>query len=291
MATLYIMRGLPGSGKTTKAKELIAQRDPRRPIKRVNRDELRVMLDGGKHSEERERFVKQIEWEVIHKALLTGVDIIVDDTNLSPNTMAWLEEMADNIGSQVALIDLTNVPPEECIKRDLKRPNSVGSKVIWRMYHQFIRKPIESQSGHNRATIDLPEAIICDIDGTLALHNRDPFDFERLNTDLVNPAVERILRWASDRLVGPKVILLTGRDAKYREVTERWLDEHGIAYDGLFMRGASDTRRDDIVKQEIYEQHIKGTYRILFVLDDRDRVVAFWRSLGIPCFQVADGSF
>jgi hypothetical protein len=27
------------------------------------------------------------------------------------------------------------------------------------------------------------------------------------------------------------------------------------------------------------------------IFDDRDRVVAMWRSLGIPCFQVAKGDF
>jgi hypothetical protein len=137
----------------------------------------------------------------------------------------------------------------------------------------------------------LPEAIICDIDGTLALHNRNPYEFEKLDTDLVNPAVERILRWANDRLVSPKILLVTGRDEKYREATEKWLYSVRIAYDRLFMRGYSNTQRDDIIKREIYEVSIRDNYRILFVLDDRDRVVTFWRSIGLPCFQVADGSF
>ena len=288
MATLYIMRGLPGSGKTTKAKELMASHDPRHPIKRVNRDELRLMLDDGKHSKQREAFVKQTESHIICESLNAGIDIIVDDTNLSPTTMTWLEHMGRDIEAKVEIVDLTNVPPEECIRRDLIRPNSVGSKVIWRMYHQFVRKPIANPPIN---VSSLPEAIICDIDGTLALHNRDPFDYVNLESDIINPPVERILRWANDRIVGPKILLVSGRPATYREQTERWLDEHGIAYDGLFMRGTSDTRRDDVVKQEIYEQHIKNCYRILFVLDDRDRVVAFWRSIGVTCLQVANGEF
>jgi len=289
MATLYIMRGLPGSGKTTRAKELIAQRDPRRPIKRVNRDELRLMLDDGKHSKEREKFVKQIEEDIIAKSLYNDrIDVIVDDTNLSSKTVAWLEKIGKLVNAKIEVIDLTNIAPEECIRRDLKRPKSVGSKVIWRMYHQFVRKPIEARAAND---YELPQAIVCDIDGTLALHNRDPFDFDKLNTDLVNPPVERILRWANDRLVGPKVILVTGRDEKYRQATEKWLDDNRISYDGLLMRPPDDTRRDDIIKQEIYEKCIKDNYSVFLVLDDRDRVVAFWRSINVPCFQVADGSF
>src|SRR3990167_8160090 len=99
MATLYIMRGLPGSGKTTRAKEIIAQRDPRRLIKRVNRDELRLMLDNGKHSRQREAFVKQTESHIICESLNAGIDIIVDDTNLAPSTRAWLTEMANDTGA------------------------------------------------------------------------------------------------------------------------------------------------------------------------------------------------
>lgn len=288
MATLYIMRGLPGSGKTTKAHEIIAQHDPRRPIKRVNRDELRLMLDDGKHSRQREAFVKQTESHIICESLNAGIDIIVDDTNLSPATMAWLVEMGGNTGAKVEIIDLTDIPPDECIRHDLKRPNSVGSKVIWRMYHQFVRKSIANPPINISG---LPEAIICDIDGTLALHNRDPFDFKKLDTDVVNPAVERILRWATDRIIGPKVILVTGRNELYRQATRKWLGDKRISYDELFMRSDFDVRRDDIVKQEIYEQHIRDHYRILFVLDDRDRVVAFWRSIGVQCFQVSDGTF
>jgi hypothetical protein len=31
--------------------------------------------------------------------------------------------------------------------------------------------------------------------------------------------------------------------------------------------------------------------RLVAVFDDRDKVVAMWRSMGVPCFQVAPGDF
>jgi len=43
--------------------------------------------------------------------------------------------------------------------------------------------------------------------------------------------------------------------------------------------------------KEIYEENIKGRYEVLFVLDDRNRVVDFWRSIGLICLQVAPGDF
>ena len=57
------------------------------------------------------------------------------------------------------------------------------------------------------------------------------------------------------------------------------------------MRKAGDQRSDAIVKREIYEQQIRGKFNVHCVFDDRQSVVDLWRSLGLSCFQVADGDF
>ena len=57
------------------------------------------------------------------------------------------------------------------------------------------------------------------------------------------------------------------------------------------MRNTADTRKDSIIKKEIYDAHIKDKYYIELVLDDRDQVVRLWRSLGLPTFQVNYGDF
>lgn len=92
------------------------------------------------------------------------------------------------------------------------------------------------------------------------------------------------------RNFGIEIIYLTGRPDNYRAQTEAWLSAHG-QLSPLFMRKAGDHRTDDVVKKEIYEREIAPFYAIAFALEDRSRVVALWRSLGIPCFQVADGEF
>ena len=86
-------------------------------------------------------------------------------------------------------------------------------------------------------------------------------------------------------------LITSGRSARHRSPTERWLALHGIAYDRPLMRAADDNRKDVVVKREMYEAHIEGRWSILFVLDDRDQVVEGWRSLGLTCFQVAEGDF
>ena len=59
----------------------------------------------------------------------------------------------------------------------------------------------------------------------------------------------------------------------------------------LWMRAAKDTRGDDVVKAELFDAHIRRRFHVRVVLDDRDRVVALWRRLGLPCWQVDYGDF
>jgi hypothetical protein len=89
------------------------------------------------------------------------------------------------------------------------------------------------------------------------------------------------------------IILMSGREEKYRDVTEYWLGAHNIFPHriGLIMREAKDNRPDEVVKRELYERHIKDKYTVVAVLDDRNKVVKMWRDLGLTCLQVAEGDF
>ena len=133
--------------------------------------------------------------------------------------------------------------------------------------------------------------IMCDLDGTLCLFDRktkNPYyrDFEN---DEVNTAILYIL---DRRDTNHNIVFVSGRSDKFRDVTEKWLRQNIWGkHNKLFMRKDGDNRKDSIVKQEIYENEIKGKYNVLFVLDDRNQVVELWRSLGLVCLQVADGDF
>ncbi|HSH55465.1 MAG TPA: hypothetical protein VK983_01405 [Candidatus Limnocylindrales bacterium] len=138
------------------------------------------------------------------------------------------------------------------------------------------------------------KAIICDLDGTLALiEHRSPYDASTAMDDELNlPVANVIAVYANQDYVLVRLILLTGREEKYRGVTERWLEKHDIVhYDALYMRKTGDRCKDFVYKKEIYERHIQEKYDVLFVLEDRDQVVSMWREPGLTCFQVAYGDF
>jgi len=131
-------------------------------------------------------------------------------------------------------------------------------------------------------------AIMVDIDGTLAhMNGRSPYDPSKYHEDTVDPAIRNIV----NRYTDVDVIVCSGRDDTYYDVTAKWLDDNGIEYDRLLMRKAGDNREDSIVKWELYQTEIEPNSNVLFVLDDRNRVVNMWRKNGLKCLQVAEGDF
>lgn len=134
-----------------------------------------------------------------------------------------------------------------------------------------------------------PTAVICDLDGTLALiGDRDPYASHKCSVDTVNRPVAMVLEWA--RAAGHSILLVSGRgfQANHRMATERWLTRHQIGYDELHLRPVGERAKDYDVKQRIYRNQIRPRYRIVFVMDDRGSVVQMWRREGLTVFQVDD---
>lgn len=290
MKKVIILRGIPGSGKSTYAKQLVEENP--NAYKRINRDDLRAMFDNGYVSKGNEKFVKQVRDILIVKALEDGKHVVVDDTNLSESNLVRIKQLvhdfnkAHNDDVTVELKEM-DTPLEVCIARDSAREKKVGERTIRTMHRQFFGEA----ERYAEQDDSLPKAVICDLDGTLALMNgRNPFDASSCENDLLNVPVNRVLE--NYRKLGYKIILLSGRQDQFREQTERWLLLHGVEYEVLLMRKFKDSRKDSIIKREIFEKHIRGTYFIELVLDDRNQVVDMWRDeLRLPCFQVYYGDF
>lgn len=148
---------------------------------------------------------------------------------------------------------------------------------------------------------------IFDLDGTLAncehrVHlldeKDDPDRWRKFYADCcwdqpINPVIK-----VMDKLnMFADVQIWTGRSDEVREKTISWLVEHTgfMQHDiknALVMRQAGDHRPDHELKREWLDQlSVYDRKRISVVFEDRDRVVAMWREAGVPCFQVAPGSF
>ncbi|GCE22813.1 phosphatase domain-containing protein [Dictyobacter kobayashii] len=280
---VIICTGLPGSGKSHWAKTQIEQHPDR--YKRINRDDLRTMIDNGKWSKAREKLIRQSELALAELYLSNGYTVIIDDCNLSETAKNMWREFAQKMKAQLEVKDFTDVPLETCIERDRHRANYVGEQVIRKMYRDFLQ-PAPPVIEDDPA---LPKAIICDLDGTLAvLNGRNPYNAADCEQDLLNEHIANIVRFYSQTV---HVLLVSGRKECHRPQTVNWLTQHDIPYTSLWMRQDEDNRKDSLTKEDIYREHILGKYAIQFCLDDRNSIVNLWRSLGLICLQVADGDF
>jgi predicted kinase len=284
---LLLLKGLPASGKSTYAKELANS-----GWLRVNKDDLRAMLHNGKWSKRNEDVVLTLRDDIILQGMMNGAPVVVDDTNLHPKHEETIRRMVADFNT-AGIHEYTfetkffDVSVDECIKRDLARPVSVGAKVIRDMHNQFLRPAVSPPTYIE----DAPNVLIVDIDGTLAhMTNRSPYDYTKVSTDTLDSTVAELVR-TYDRMLDVGPVIVSGRDASCRSDTEKWLKDNHIRYRALYMRDAGDKRDDRIVKQEIYDNNIKGVFNVLFVLDDRDRVVRMWRDNGLKVLQVAEGDF
>ncbi|MGW6991315.1 phosphatase domain-containing protein [Streptomyces sp. NPDC054946] len=310
LPVVHVMTGLPASGKTTAARALQAEAGGR--MRRVNLDDLRLMLDlpdpARGRSFRHEQTVLAVQDAAVRAAVDGGFDVVVDNTHLTKNIPKRLKAAVGGLATFV-VHDFTDVPLEECLRRDAARERQVGEEIIrilaekhekarrggWRLTSQWMNggsggmaAPPVTEYVPDPA---LPAAVMCDIDGTLALTgDRGPYDFSRCELDLLNEPVRHALD-AFRRADGDVIVLLSGRGEEHRPQTESWLRRHEVPYDELWMRAAGDTRRDDVVKAELFDTHVRHRYAVRVSLDDRDRVVAVWRRMGLPTWQVNYGDF
>ncbi|MGW0030420.1 phosphatase domain-containing protein [Streptomyces sp. NPDC003314] len=305
MPVIHVMTGLPASGKTTAARALQADAEGR--VRRVNLDDLRTMLDlpdperGRSHT--REQTVLAVQDAAVRAAVDGGFDVVVDNTHLTPHIPKRLKAAVAGLDVTFAVHDFTGVPVEECVRRDAARERPVGEEIIriladkhakatrsgWRLTADWLNdRPATEPYVADPA---LPTAVMCDIDGTLALRvDRGPYDFTRCDRDVLNVSVRDALR-AFRSAQRDRIVLLSGRSEDHRALTEEWLARHEVPYDELWMRASGDGRGDDLVKAELFDAHVRHRYAVRVSLDDRDRVVALWRRLGLPTWQVNYGAF
>ena len=147
--------------------------------------------------------------------------------------------------------------------------------------------------------------VIFDLDGTLA--NIDVrirlaakpngkldwdkfFDPSNIKLDVPNkPVVKMAQLFAQD---GYTIIIFSGRSDKTATATVVWLKQNKVPFNKLVMRDSKINHftPDDILKKDMLDKHV-DINDVFLVVDDRNKVVDMWRSLGLDVFQVADGDF
>ncbi len=311
MKKLLTLIGIPCSGKSTFAIELIKKDSS---WVRINRDDIRMSLFGKEFDLSIEGLVSQIQTNLIQLSLKNNRNVVVDNCHVKLSYRNELKKIAESVGDVLYEEKVFNTDLDVCLERNLKRDRKVPEDIILKYYKlgkdvfSGKYKPVvqfypRSEIGYSslQQDLSLSKAILCDLDGTLAILNgRNPYDASTCDQDLPNIPVLETIKMFHDS--GYKIIFCSGREDKYKEPTVKFIETYftmkypNSDYDiprgyQLFMRKSGDQRKDSIIKEEIFNTEIRDKYCVLLVLDDRNQVVDKWRELGLTCFQVNYGDF
>ena len=154
---VIILRGLPGSGKTTWAREFIKYRPWYR---RVSKDALREMFAFGEYDYNDEKLVRKIQGQLIRDLLREGSSVVVDNTNLRERDVREIKGASviywqDKSYLSVRVLEF-HTPLEECIRRDALRERPVGAERIREMAerHGWDEQDMTEQCSEMAATIE-----------------------------------------------------------------------------------------------------------------------------------------
>lgn len=289
---LFIVRGIPGSGKSDFAIKWVRENPSQRA--RVNRDDLRMSLFGYTVLEPSlENIVSRVELALIKTLLESKKSVIVDNQNLKAKYVKPYLELASLCNVPVIHKDFP-IELDEALRRNRNRERFVDEDVITRNFMRFTpsgKFPAFPELDNKEEDVYIPDTekptgYIFDLDGTLALLNRGPFEWEKVADDSPNDNVILISQLLKE--AGHMIVITSGRSDICREDTELWLNFYNVPYDVLLMRQEGDMRRDSIVKKEIFNDNIRFNYNILGVFDDRLSVAKLWHSLGLTLFRVGN---
>jgi predicted kinase len=269
---LTMLKGLPGSGKSTIAREMVRGGGS---VGRVNRDDLRAMLFNSVWTGKREEVVVDCEKAIAQVLFDHGMNPLVDDTNLSAKHRSLWSDFTKQHEQHFEVKDLA-VDVPTCIKRDAEREKSVGRAVIDRMALQngmidWGDKPI----------------LLVDIDGTIscgdARVHRVTGEKKDWTTYFSLLSEDTPVEWVIEKVKSHRpthtICLCSGRPDTYQRETLAWLGKHEVPFDWIFMRPGSDKRSDVDIKSGFLKFIPKE--RVSLVLDDRPSVCRYWESEGL----------
>ena len=145
---------------------------------------------------------------------------------------------------------------------------------------------------------------IFDIDGTLAnVHHRwhhingggkknwDAFFADQIKDEPYQPVMDILHALVSHYVDGRnKVIFVTARDERFREVSLQWLNRHieyKVSNEDLYMRPGGNREDDDLIKVRIIKNWLQRhpAYEVGAIFEDRHRIIDAFRAEGWYTFE------
>lgn len=302
MNKLIMTVGASSSGKTKWTEEFILERCAQgdHDWVNLNRDDVRFTLFNNgvrdwtkyKFNSKNEKRVSEVIGQKAFDSSVLGQNIIISDTNLNPDIRQKWVDWAENNGYEV---EYKYFPAtwETLVKRNAQREGGLPEHILWSQYKRYMQQfgyIGEHKLEVYETSLNLPYTVIVDLDGTVADMKgvRKPFQWDLVDKD--NPRQTIIDMVQGVAMHTGHITFLSGRDGECYDKSYSWIENNiitddikrlGVQWD-LFQREPKDNRKDDVVKYELFNNHIRGKYDPVSVFDDRYSIIRLWSLLGLP---------
>lgn len=163
MRTLILMRGAPGSGKSTFIKEHGLEQFA------LSADNIRLLIQAPEQnvsgewviSQQNDKKVWETLFDILEKRMERGEFTVIDATNSKTSEMTRYKDLASEYRYRIFVVDFTDLPIEECKRRNAQREGYkvVPDYVIDKMYSRFAGQKIPSSM-----TVIKPENFDSDVE-------------------------------------------------------------------------------------------------------------------------------
>ena len=140
---MILVAGLPGSGKSWFARDFFSVVNRLR----INRKEIRKSLfemthfgeawQESKYEEKNEYLVKHVEKKILEQLLTNNEKILIDNHSVTVESRKTYIDSALAAKKTVGIIFM-HTPVQECMKRNLSRPDAVPPMVISNLYSSLV---------------------------------------------------------------------------------------------------------------------------------------------------------
>lgn len=249
---LYMLVGLPGSGKSTFATELSYNTG----AIICSSDEMRITLCGDENSQNKNPDVFTMLHKKIKELLKLGRNVIYDATNISSKRRSAFLKTIGHIDCVKKCIIIAT-PYEVCIRRNLKRQRRVPEAVIKRMYMNW-NTPFVYE-GWDNILFYYYDSEICNYLGSPMECCQKLIDYQQNNSHHKLTLGEHMLKtWD---IIANDEDLRTSSIERYSVLNAALIHDIGKPFTKTYKNGRGEKTSD----AHYYQHHCVGAYDGLFV--------------------------
>lgn len=180
MKTLFVLRGLPGSGKSTFIKN-----NNLKPWT-IEPDNIRMLIGGLSLNTKDEMVISQdydawvwrLVYEILEFRLDKGILTFLDATSIPVKNLSYYKKLCETYNVRLYIVDFTDISLEECKKRNeyryISEPHKyVPEDVLDKMYKQLCSI---NQNDLKKFDIITPEKVISILKEGIAIEDANVYD-------------------------------------------------------------------------------------------------------------------